>query len=314
MHPVETDSAWSESYYFNGYDPGCEAGLYTRVGIRPHEGTMDVMLAVWLPDGGVAFARAVRDQTEMTESPLEVGGLTYRCLERGARWSLSGTCDAQAYGPGRQQRDCRVRLDLTFDALTPLIGVEGGNAASSGESAAASTATGKGHLEQAGRWSGGVEVDGVVASFGPEARGNRDKSWGPRRWGGPRMWRWFSINIGDETHFGGIRIGTEAGDLHRGWVWTEGALTSLAEWRVRTETQADGVTQKRVWLTAVDKAGREHALEGEVLRVFPGGAKAGETRVNEGLTRWRYGGRTGYGIAEYLHQFNNAGEPAVAIE
>ena len=84
MHAVETDTAWSESYYFNAYDPGCEAGLYTRVGIRPHEGTMDVMLAVWLPDGGVAFARAVRDQTEMTESPLEVGGLAN--LQDSARW------------------------------------------------------------------------------------------------------------------------------------------------------------------------------------------------------------------------------------
>ena len=24
------------------------------------------------------------------------------------------------------------------------------------------------------------------------AHGNRDRSWGPRRWGGPKMWRWFS--------------------------------------------------------------------------------------------------------------------------
>ena len=51
------------------------------------------------------------------------------------------------------------------------------------------------------------------------AHGNRDRSWGPRRWGGPKMWRWFSINIGEDMHFGGIRLGTDAGDLHRGWVW-----------------------------------------------------------------------------------------------
>ena len=97
-------------------------------------------------------------------------------------------------------------------------------------------------------------------------------------------------------------------------MWTEGALTSLAEWQVRTETHADGVTQKRVWVTAIDKQGRQHDLEGHVLRVFPGGAKAGETRVNEGLTRWCYEGRIGYGIAEYLHQFDESGKPRVAIE
>ena len=31
-HPVETDTAWSESYYFNGYDPVTDTGLFTRIG------------------------------------------------------------------------------------------------------------------------------------------------------------------------------------------------------------------------------------------------------------------------------------------
>ncbi len=34
MHPVEGDSAWSESYYFNGYDPDGDVGLYTRAPMR----------------------------------------------------------------------------------------------------------------------------------------------------------------------------------------------------------------------------------------------------------------------------------------
>ena len=41
-HPVEADVAWSESYYFNAYDPGTDSGFFTRIGIRPNEGTMDV--------------------------------------------------------------------------------------------------------------------------------------------------------------------------------------------------------------------------------------------------------------------------------
>ena len=31
-HPVEGDSAWSESYYFNCYDPETDAGFFTRIG------------------------------------------------------------------------------------------------------------------------------------------------------------------------------------------------------------------------------------------------------------------------------------------
>ena len=38
------------------------------------------------------------------------------------------------------------------------------------------------------------------------------------------------------------------------------------------------------------------------------------TIVNEGLARWTYEGRTGYGIAEYLHQLDADGRPVVPIE
>ena len=30
-HPVEGDTAWSESYYFNAYCPVADAGLFTRI-------------------------------------------------------------------------------------------------------------------------------------------------------------------------------------------------------------------------------------------------------------------------------------------
>jgi hypothetical protein len=315
MHPIEGDSAWSESYYFNAYDPDADTGLYTRIGIRPNEGTLDVLLAVWLPGHEIAFVRETREQTEMCESPLEVGGVRYECLEPGERWRLTARCPAQIYDQAsRQQRETRLALDLEFEALTPLIGFDGQGRTRQGASAETGQATGKGHLEQSGRWSGWIEAEGVRHAFGDQARGNRDKSWGPRRWGGPKMWRWFSVNISDQTHFGGIRIGTDAGDLHRGWVWKDGEHTSLAEWRVRTETRSDGVTQKTCFVTAVDKRGREHELRADVLRVFPGGARAGETVVNEGLARWTYEGETGYGIAEYLHQFDEHEKPLVPIE
>jgi hypothetical protein len=318
MHPVEGDSAWSESYYFNGYDPAVDTGLYTRIGIRPNEGNIDVTLAVWLPDNRIAFVRGTREQKEMCESPLEVGGVRYECLEAGKRWRLSAECEGRIFHLGTREQQNKeklpVSLDLEFEALIPLIGVDGQGTSGSGASTATGQSTGKGHLEQAGRWRGWVEADGVRQTLGDGARGNRDKSWGPRRWGEPKMWRWFSINISDDVHFGGIRIGTDAGDLHRGWVWKDGEQTSLSEWRVRTETRSDDVTQKVCFVTAVDKKGREHALRADVLRVFPGGARKGKTVVNEGLARWTYEGVTGYGIAEYLHQFDDEGQPLVAIE
>ena len=85
----------------------------------------------------------------------------------------------------------------------------------------------------------------------------------PRRWGGPRMWRWFSINISDDVHFGGIRIGTEAGDLHRGWVWKDGEHTSL---KVRGRhdpcvlPRAVPIVEAMCALVLADMALRHHAL------------------------------------------------------
>ena len=148
------------------------------------------------------------------------------------------------------------------------------------------------------------------------------------------MWRWFSINIPDDagdsdgagggggpggatgTHFGGIRIGTPAGDLHRGWVWRDGEAASIREWDVTTELADDGVTHRVSHVRATDKRGRTYELRGDILRVYGQPHKTVDrfTVVNEGLARWTYEGRTGYGISEYLHQLDADGRPLVPIE
>lgn len=325
-HPVEGDSAWSESYYFNAYDPVSDTGIFTRIGVRPNEGTMDVGLSVWLPGTEVAHVRAVRECREMTDSDLAVGGVRYERVEAMREWHLTADADAavhdtatpvdyaSASAPAPVRTD-RLALDMRFHALIPAVGGDGQGASGKGASAATRQTVGKGHLEQAGRWTGWIEANDRRFELG-DARGNRDKSWGPRRWGGPRMWRWFSINLGDDVHFGGIRIGTDAGDLHRGWVWRDGAHASIRDWQVRTELADDGVTHQVTHVRATDKRDRVHEMRADVLRVVPVLSERGGQRtvVNEGLARWAYEDRTGYGIAEYLHQLDDEGRAAVPIE
>ncbi|MGH9048649.1 MAG: hypothetical protein ACRDY4_02850, partial [Acidimicrobiia bacterium] len=67
-HPVEGDTAWSESYYFNCYDPTTDTGFFTRIGVRPNEGTIDVGLSFWLPGTELAQVHAVREFRELTDS------------------------------------------------------------------------------------------------------------------------------------------------------------------------------------------------------------------------------------------------------
>src|SRR2546426_9878813 len=192
-HPVDGDTAWSESYYFNAYDPLTDAGFFTRIGIRPNEGTMDVGLSIWLPGTELAVGRGVRPQREMTDGDLAVAGVRYERLVPMERWRL--TCEAEAIvldvRAERPQRPARLVMDVEFRALTPAIGSDGQGRSGTGASAETRQHVGKGHLEQAGRGSGRTGADGVRYELAP-ARGNRDKSWGPRRWGGARMWRRFA--------------------------------------------------------------------------------------------------------------------------
>ncbi len=99
-------------------------------------------------------------------------------------------------------------------------------------------------------------------------------------------------------------------------MWTDGEHASIAEWKVRTELEADGVTHKVSHVTAVDKRGRSHELRADLLRVDPGnaGTRPNATIVNEGLAKWTYEGRAGYGISEYLHQLDANAKPVLAIE
>ena len=88
-HPVEGDTAWSESYYFNCYDPDADVGFFTRVGVRPNEGTIDVGLSIWLPGGGIDHLRHVREQRDMIDGVLDVGPVRYEMLEPMKRWRLT---------------------------------------------------------------------------------------------------------------------------------------------------------------------------------------------------------------------------------
>ena len=59
----------------------------------------------------------------------------------------------------------------------------------------------------------------------------------------------------------------------------------------------------------VRAGGKEHTITGEVMsmvplrnrRTTPDGEQL-VTRISEGMTRWEWNGRTGYGLSEYLDQ------------
>lgn len=307
-HPHEDSPDWSESWYFNGCSPLTGTGFFARIAIRPNDSGVDGFFCAWLPDG-----RTIRLSGARATGMPDANTPSIECLraERIApmlRWRLEGK--------GLGDAGSQVELALDFSALTPAIGVDASGRKGTGATGAAVTGSlGNGHFEQSGRWVGEIRVDGECFTF--DGRGNRDKSWGPRRTDGGkgmRYWRWFSMNFGDDVHLGGIRVGTDTDAMQRGWLYRHGDFVSLREMTVRTVLDSDGLTQKAVQLVARDKTGATHTISGEVLRVAPLLARGHEhMAIVEALTRWTFGDLTGYGICEYAHQLDASGKPVVPI-
>src|ERR1700693_2306504 len=89
-HPVEADSAWSEAWLFGGYDPITDCGLDTRIGIRPNEGTIDIWMEVWLPEGRYAHLLATGPKSEIVDGDLQISGIRYERLAPLHRWGGGG--------------------------------------------------------------------------------------------------------------------------------------------------------------------------------------------------------------------------------
>lgn len=309
IHPVGDDPAWSESWYFNAYDAEAGAGFVTRIGLRANEGVAHAFLLTWLPRGGVSWFEETTPITALPDGTITVGGFSLEPIEAMRAWRLGAR--------GRDGAGREIVVGATFEASMPPYGIDAPSRDPAIGSAAATGALATGHFEQAGRYAGTIEVGGQATPIA--ARGIRDKSWGPRRTDGSRglrAWRWFSIVMEDDFQLGGIRVSSDRGELHRGWIRRGGEITTVRRWGIRTTTAPDGLTQRRVELEVADKLGGVLRLDGEVLRVAPvsiGESSAGMT-ILEGLTCFRSAGRDGFGIAEYAHLLDAEGRPSVPVD
>ena len=168
-HEVEGDSAWSESYYFNAYDPAVDAGHlhpHRRAAQRGHDRRGAVGVAPGRPHRQRAGRpRADRDDRRATST---WAGVRYQRLEPMHRWRLTADADAEVLdlggdvtpGTGRPGRrddgpDVRRRSSRPSAPTAP------GRSQRSDASAASTASTvGKGHLEQSGTWEGTIGLDG----------------------------------------------------------------------------------------------------------------------------------------------------------
>ena len=300
-HPVEDDPAFNESMYFNFFDPAVGLGGFLRLGNRPNEGHAEMTVCLYLPDGRVGFMFG-RPQIDSNEA-FDAGGLRFAVRTPFEELSVAydgglallsdplAMSDPKAAFSAAEQVECSVALD--YRGLSPALdggGLEG---------------FARGHYEQhvgaRGRVAAGDgewEVDGF---------GLRDHSWGPRSWQAPRWYRWLTCNAGPEHGFMVSVIATADGAVRSGGVLFEaGAYEEIADADIATEASGPERYHDRIRCRA-RTAEREIEITGEVRSLIPlrHRREGRVTRISEGLTEYRWDGRTGYGLSEYLDRIDD---------
>jgi hypothetical protein len=159
------------------------------------------------------------------------------------------------------------------------------------------------HYEQPGSISGAITVDGQRRPL--SGRGMRDHSWGVRDWQRVPYWRWFGFVADPENFLMLNNVGLDDGsETAGGFLMRDGVVAPIVSGETESELDPQLGCQRSFRARARDEHGRETLLEGRAIEVAPLRQRRDGrlTLVNEALTAYRWEGRTGLGISEYLIQ------------
>ena len=171
------------------------------------------------------------------------------------------------------------------------------------EKLAAENQFAKAHYEQHMAVKGEIEVEGEVVPI--EGFGLRDHSWGPRHWQAIESYEWLTMNFGPD--FGAMVsiVRRDADHQKRGGViLRDGELDFIVDADVRGEFEDNGLYHNAVAVDVTTASGEKLQIAGEVKGFIPlrNRREGLVTHIGEGMTEWRCGDRTGYGLSEFLRQ------------
>jgi hypothetical protein len=210
--------------------------------------------------------------------------------------------------------DCEVILD--HRGIAPMYGGEPVNDDGSPLTEDLSGGFARGHYEQHIGGRGVIRVGDD--EWAVDGYGLRDHSWGPRFWQAPWWYRWLTINFGEDAGFVVSIVTSRDGKQRVGGMALEhGEYHHLDRAAIETEWVGDDTYHQEMRVTAAS-GDREYEITGSVLNLIPlrnrRTTPEGEslvTRISGGMTEWKWDGRTGYGLSEYLDQIID-GQPVGA--
>jgi hypothetical protein len=296
---------FNESMYFNVYDPTSRVGGWFRLGNRANEGTAEMTVCLYLPDGRVGFMFKRPDVAN--NDAFDAGGIRFSVVRPFEELTVDYAGKVVILDEPLQMVDPKTAFTSNpYDECEVHLRYFGRSAMFGGEPDQPHEKPGeefaRGHYEQLVEARGTIRVgdeEWDVTGFGL-----RDHSWGPRYWQAPWYYRWLTANFGPDFGFMGSRVARrDSAGTRGGFVW-DGRLHPCRRVEVSTEWQGEDRYHRSVSARLIADD-REWNATGTVLALIPlRNRRAGlMTRISEGLTEWRLDdGRVGYGLSEYLDQ------------
>jgi len=320
MHPNTGESNFNESAYYNFFDRHQKAGGFVRLGNRANEGYAEMTTCLYLPDGSVGFMYA-RPDLKSNDSH-NAGGLKFEVVKpfEHHRVTFNGkVCllknplemaePAQAF---KSNPHHRANLEIDYYSISPGWGGELREKSADGKwqplkrNADAAREFARGHFEQHGHAVGKLTIGSGAGAreFKLDGLGLRDHSWGPRYWQAPKYYRWLTMNFDESLGAVAALTVDRDGAEHPGGYIARKGQPNLNIRKVAIETEFTGAQRlhDRIKVTCDAEDGSTAVITGKVQSMIPLRNRRGGTvtRIAEGMTEWRWDGKVGYGLAEYL--------------
>ena len=276
--PTNDDPFWSETCWFTFTVPERKLSGQLYPFFRPNQGVMAAGVYFWDDRGNQLWnCRYAKNfwHLPIPDQPLSdiqvPNGIRYKVLEPLQRYSI-GFDDPDADD---------LHVDLTFDAVAKpnLLGAS--------------------HLDQPGRYTGTVVLEGE--QFAVDSFGFRDRSWGPRAQFGDSMhgatnggYSYATASERDGFHAITMNYGAGCIGIH-GYVVRDGEWSKLkSATREVVKRDADTGFPRQVTLDITDELGRELHAEGSCLNQLAFPINPNLFTINC-LTEWTFNGITAFG-------------------
>jgi hypothetical protein len=279
--PTDDLPNWNESYWFPFYDPKHEIGVAMRFGMLPNRGYANVYVLI---TQGPSLVYSMIDQRAPLppgeKGRLSAAGYTIEFLEPLDKFRVT-------FDNGGA-----TSIDVTWEGFSPTALWPHPPGATFR------------HIEHAGAVRGTVTIGGKRYEI--DCLGHRDHSFGAERnWDQIAPWSYLSGEFDKSFWFNAAKISFPGlpQPITIGCLFDGGEVMIASNVRVDEALQDGGTRQAGVEVRMTDEKGREHHITGETLA--SANVWFGPTCLREGVARWKYGDRTGYGVYEY--GFNEGG-------